>query len=127
MAIVRWTFEDPSTSEVYVFPINPSDGGSPSYEKNFVYENTSAPDGKVIVFQGRNNPVKGTFSGTILHKEQYDAFVDWFNKKNQIYITDDLGRNFSIIIESFKPSRQRAVHFPWKHSYQVDYTIVDWV
>lgn len=126
MAVVRWMFEDPNTLATYSFAINPSEGGSPAYAKNFQYSNTSAPDGKVIVFEGREQPQKIDFTGTLLTEEEYNAFVTWWEKRYQITVTDDLGRSFNIILESFQPKRERARSHPWKHSYQVTATIVNW-
>ena len=126
MAVNRWIFSDPVTLATYNFEINPSEGGSPSYNKTFVYRSTSAPDGKVIVFEGREAPKTLEFSGVLLTEAHFNAFVEWYNKKYQVQVTDDLGREFSIIIESFVPKRERAVHSPWKHSYSVRATIVDW-
>lgn len=122
----RWTFEDPNTLETYTFAINPNEGGSPQYSKKFEYRNTSAPDGKVIVFEGRDDPQTIEFSGTLLTQAQYDAFVTWWDKRYQVKITDDLGREFWIEIESFSPKRERAVHYPYKHSYTIKAIIVDW-
>lgn len=126
MAVTRWVFEDPVTLATYNFEVNPSDGGSPQYSKNISYSSTSAPGGKVIVFEGRDKPLTLEFSGVILTQAHYDAFVTWFQKRYQVNVTDDLGRQFSIIIESFSPKRERAVHSPWKHSYSVSATVVDW-
>lgn len=126
MTVVRWRFDDPSTLESYTFSINPKAGGSPAYQKQFQYRNTSAQGGKVLVFQGRDEPQKLTWDGTILDQASLDAHVTWFNKKNQIQVTDDLGRSFFIIIESFTPKRERAASSPWKHSYTLNATIVSW-
>lgn len=126
MAVVRWRFDDPVTLESYTFAVNPKAGGSPALAKQFDYANTSAQSGKALVFQGRDQVQKLTFDGTILLQAEYDAMVTWFNKKNQIKITDDLGRILYIIIEQFTPKRERAVQHPWKHSYTVNATIVNW-
>ena len=127
MAVVKWVFEDPVTLASTTFEINPNDGGSRSYEKNIGYSNTSAPDGKVIVFEGRDAPASIEFSGVLLTETQYDMFVEWWNKRYQVNVTDDLGREFSIIVEAFVPKRERARSHPWKHSYVCRATIVDWV
>lgn len=124
--VVRWRFDDPSSLESYTFAINPKDGGSPSYKKSFQYQNTSAPAGKVLVFQGRDDTQKLTWDGTILDEASFNALVTWWNKRNQITVTDDLGRVFTIIIESFEPKRVRAATAPWKHSYTLTATIVNW-
>ncbi len=124
--VVKWNFYDPVTLETYTFDINPAEGGSPALNKTITYKNTSAPDGKTLVFQGRNQPQVMEFSGTILNQSQYDAMIEWFNKVHQIKITDDLSREYWIVIESFDPKRERASHYPYKHSYTVRATIVDW-
>lgn len=124
--VVKWQFYDPVTTESYTFEINPSQGGSPQLSKNFAYQSTAAPDGKVIAFEGRIPVQTIEFSGTILSQSQYDAIIEWFNKPYQIQVTDDLGRSFVIVIEQFSPTRERAFHYPYKHSYTVRATIVDW-
>lgn len=127
MAVVRWVFDDPNTLESWTFAVNPSQGGSPSYDKNLGYQNTSAPDGKVISFEGRDNPQPFEFSGTLFTEDEYNTFVTWWNKRYQIQVTDDLGRTFTIEIKSFRPTRRRAIQHPWKHDYEVSATIVNWV
>lgn len=127
MAVVRWLFEDPVTLDSWQFEINPNEGGSPAYSKNIVYSATCAPDGKVVVFEGRDEPKKLEFSGVLLTQEHFEAFAEWYEKRYQVNVTDDLGRTFSVIIDRFDPTRQRALHYPWKHTYRVSATIVDWV
>ena len=94
MAVVRWTFYDPGSNETYTFHINPNEGGSPPYKKNFMYHTTAAPDGKTLIYQGRPEIQNLEFSGVILEQGHFDAFVTWWQKQNQIRITDDLGRTF---------------------------------
>lgn len=126
MAVVRWVFDDPVTLDSYTFDINPNEGGSPSYEKNITYESTCAPDGLVVRYEGRENPQKLQWSGTILEEDHYNAYVTWWQKHYQINVTDDLGREFSIEVDSFIPTRENSHQHPWKHSYTVNATIVDW-
>ena len=127
MPIVRkWKFFDPSTNEGYIFAVSPNADGSPQYEKSITYSNTAAPDGLTLMFEGRDNPLTLSFSGTLLTQEQYQAFVTWFKKRHQILITDDLERQFMCYITKFAAKRERAVHYPWKHSYTCEATILDW-
>lgn len=126
MAVVRWVFDDPNTLDTWEFAINPSEGGSPSYDKTITQQSTSAPDGKVILFEGRDQPQIIEFSGVLFTEAEFNAFVEWWNKRYQIQVTDDLGRQFYIVITSFKPTRRRAIQHPWKHDYSVSATIVDW-
>lgn len=126
MAVVKWVFHDPVTLIDYTFEINPNDGGSPAFEKNIIYESTTAPQGKTLVFEGADKPQKLSFAGVILYESQYQAFLDWWRKRYQIDVTDDLGRTFSILIEAFRPARKRSALYPWKHDYTIDATILDW-
>ena len=126
MAVVRWRFDDPVTLESYTFEINPSEGGSPALKKNLSYVNTAAPDGRALAFEGRMNTQTSSFKGTILTEEHYQAMETWFNKRNQIYMTDDLGRTLSIYITDFEPQRVRSVQHPWKHTYTCSYFVLDW-
>lgn len=124
--VVRWTFEDPTTLEVYTFEVNPREDNTPGWEKNFGYQNTSAPDGKVLVFEGRDNVRRGSFSGTLFTQEHFDTLQEWWAKRRQITVTDDLGRSYSVVLETFKPTRKRSYHHPWRHDYEITYVIVDW-
>lgn len=121
--VVRWTFFDPEESETHVFDVNPSAGGSPSYDKRLVYETTTA--GRALIFEGGEEPQRIEFSGVIYTQEQFEVFATWYAKKNQIQMTDDLGRSFWIFITSFKPVRGFKVSHPWRHTYTVQATIVD--
>lgn len=121
---VKWEFYDPETDESYVFEVNPSGGGSPQYMKKMNYQTTSAVDGLAIAFEGRQEAQQSSFTGTVLSKDQYDAMVAWFNKRHAVQYTDDLNRTLSIYITSFEPQRQRALHYPWKHTYTVKYMVL---
>lgn len=127
MAVVRWVFHDPSNATPdHTFAFNPADFTGPSYEKSFVYQATAAPEGRTLVFEGRDTPKKITWNGTVYTQAEYEAMVLWWGKRNQIEITDDLGRTYSVITETFNPKRRKAYHFPWCHDYEASATIVDW-
>lgn len=124
--VTKWLIEDPAAADTYSFNINPSEGGSPGYQKNITEENTTAPNGKTLLWEGLDEPQTLEFEGTILEQVQYDAFVDWFQKRRQVRLTDDLGRVYWVYITSFQPKRERAFHYPWKHSYTMTCTILSW-
>lgn len=126
MPVVRWVFTDTFMSDSYTFAVNPREGGTPVYEKNISSQNTSAPGGKTLLFEGRDVPQQNTFSGVILEQVDLDKFIEFFNRRHQFQLTDDLGRVYEIYITKFEPTRERAVHYPWKHSYTVTYTILNW-
>jgi hypothetical protein len=126
MTVTRWSFYDPFTTDTYTFEINPNDGGSRQFKRNFVFQATAAADGKTLVFEGRADPQTVDFSGTLLTEDQFNAFQTWWEKRNQILMTDDLGRTSWIVIQEFQPKRVRAVQWPWKHTYTVKATVVDY-
>jgi hypothetical protein len=125
--VVKWTFIDPSTSDSATFEINPNDDGLPGLNKTITYQNTSAPGGRVLMMEGRDEPRQGQFSGVSLSQSQHEMFEEWFGRRNQVVMTDDLGRSFVIIITSYEPKRRWTRSHPWRHDYTVSYTIVDWV
>lgn len=126
--VTKWQFVDPSTAQSYQFEINPNEDGLPGYQKTISTQTSTAPgtEGNVIVFEGRDEPRQGSFSGVTLSQSQHEAFITWFNKRNQIQVVDDLGRTFSIIITAYKPTRRWARSHNWRHDYTIDYLVVDW-
>lgn len=124
--VVRWTFYDPVTVETYTMQVNPKEGGTPGLKKNVNYKATTAATGRVLAFEGRDEPRMFDWSGTILTEQHLMDLTEWFNKRRQIQLTDDLGRQYWIYITDFTPKRERAVHHPWKHSYTMKAMEVDW-
>lgn len=124
--VVKWTFYDPIADVTHTLDVNPSAGGSPDYQKSISYMNTSAPDGKTIIFEGRDKPNEMTFEGTILSEEQYNQYKTLFDIRHQVLLTDDLGREFWIYFTGYTPRRGRKVHYPWYHTYTVKYVELDW-
>lgn len=124
--VVKWKFEDISSSETYVFEINPNDDGLPGYRKNYTQSVTTAPDGKALVFEGKSEAPTGSFSGVTLSQAQHEKFIEWFHKGNQIKITDDLERSYWVVLESYEPKRRYSRTRPWRHDYTISYIVVDW-
>lgn len=125
--VVRWKFFDPILDDNFEFPINPSDGGLPSYEKNISGEMTTARDGKRILFEGTSQPMDISFSGTLLEIEDFNWFISWYNKKYQVLLTDDLGNDTWVYLTQFTPKRKRSFQHDWAISYEAKMSIVDWV
>lgn len=120
----RWTIYDPVDLETYTFEINPNAGGSPSNKKNVSYTNTTA--GKAIIYEGRDQVQELEWSGVILTQTHYEKYIEWWEKRRQILLTDDLGRQFWIYLKEFNPTRELSRSYPWRHSYSVIATILDW-
>ena len=127
MAVTRWIFDDLTTLETWTMNVNPREGGAPSYKKNISYQNTAGTDGNVLAFEGRDEAQTSEFSGVILTETMYNTLYTWFNKRHQIQVTDDLGREFVIYITSFDAKRKWSTSHPWRHDYTMTYTIINWV
>jgi len=123
---IAWEFYDPVEDETYEWEINPNDGGYPSRNKSIAYEATAAPNGQTLAFEGRESPATISFSGTILTESQFNTINTWYEKSNQIRLTDDLGREFWIYIRSFSPTRVRSINYPWRHTYSIEAIVLDW-
>lgn len=120
----RWVFHDPVTDESYTFVVNPNEGGTPSRKKKLGYQATTAPDGAVIMYEGREEPQNTEVSGTILYRLQYDAMIEWFDKRHPVEVTDDLDRIMTIYITDFEAKRVRSRNYPWKHTFTMKYIVL---
>lgn len=126
--VVKWTFSDLSqaTPTSVTWEINPNEGSLPEYQKNITTQTTSAPGGRVILMEGRDEPRQGSLSGVSITESQHLMFIEWFEKGNQIRMTDDLGREFDIVITGYAPTRRWSATHPYRHDYTLDYIMIDW-
>jgi hypothetical protein len=124
-ARIPWIFTDPFTAETYSMEVNPNEF-SETHQKKISFEVAAAPGGKTLVFEGNADPVKYSVSGTLLTEAQYNAMMTWYEKRVQIQIQDDLGRTFTVYITSFSPTRKRSTTYPWRHTWNADFTEVNW-
>lgn len=122
---VAWTFYDPVTSEQYAFQVNPNEHTAPNRQKKMSIADTSAPDGRTILFEGRREVQKTSWSGVIISQEQFQEFDVWFEKPYQILLTDDRGQEYWVYLDSWAPTRQRAQNYPWKHEYTMSAYVLD--
>lgn len=124
--VVRWKFFDPILDQEFVFTFNPSEVSLPSYEKNITSRQTTASDGKAILFESQANVLEIGFNGVLFEESDYDWFLTWFNKKYQVKLTDDLGNEFWCYLTSFSSDRRRSFHHDWCMDYKAKAVIVDW-
>lgn len=122
--VARWTFEDASVPETYEFPINPVEN-SYSLKKDIVQQKTLAPDGQTILFEGRDEPRNFSFSGTLLSAAQHNKFIEWFEKRRQIKVTDDLGIETLIYIVGYSTERGWRQSHPNRRTYTVEAVVVE--
>lgn len=122
--VTRWTFTDTVTSTNVTFEINPDTGGTPDINRSIGTEFTTVPSQKTLLYTNANPPREIDFSGSIITQSAYDTFVIWVNKSNPILLTDDLGRQFTIVITDFTPKRTRNSTTPYYHTYDVKALVV---
>jgi hypothetical protein len=123
--VVRWTFQDLTTLQTYTMAVNPREDNTPGFEKSFAIEQTTAPGGKTLVFEGTDRPRRGGFSGALYTESEYTTLWEWWDRRNQIRITDDLGRSFTVIFETYMPKRKRSYDHPWRHDYEITYIVLN--
>lgn len=126
MAVVKWRFTDPVTSEVFIFDINPSPSSSaqPEYNKTLTYESTSDAGGQTIVFEGRSEPQRMEWEGVVFTQEEHERFVEWWQKRYQIEITDDLGETFLVYLTNYRPKRGSRVSHRERRTYSMTATLI---
>lgn len=126
MSRTPWQLYDPVTTEEYNWPVNPNeDTGSHNVTRQTGYEvyagmrQTASGDDRIdsIVFVTGDGPSQFSYSGYVYTQEQLEALEDWANRDYDVILTDDLGRQFSIIIDNFELKRTRFRNKPYKHSY----------
>ena len=120
-----WKFEDLVALTEVNREINPAESDAAPIERSILYQSTAAPSGRVLMFEGRVKPRMMTFSGTLLTEDQFNVWKTWTQKQNQIKLTDHLGREYMIVLTSFKPKMNKTSFlYPWKHTFTADCVIV---
>lgn len=126
MARIAWRWEDPTEGTVEFMSINPNEGASPSFKKTLTKETTTAPGGQgsLLIYEGADEPSEFAFSGVLLFQEQYEFLQIAWSKRHLVLLTDDLGRIFTLYLESFTPRRVRSKTYPWRHTFDATAVIV---
>lgn len=121
---IGWIFEDPVESTTLVMEVNPNSGASPDFKKTITKKVTTAPGGRVLLFEGNDPPQQFDFSGVILTEGQYNFLYNAWSKRHLLRITDDLLRTFEVYFESFSPKRKVSATNRWRHDYSASTVIV---
>lgn len=123
---VKWTLTDPSgvAPANYTFEINPSHGGIVSFKKLLIYNVYAAADGSLVALEGRQPLVDFQFVGDVLSQAQFTALELWYQKRNRVVVTDDLGQTFNVYIHSLAWTRKPSTNYPWFHSYTCDSKVI---
>lgn len=97
----RWQLEDPVTSAIYQFTVNPKAQGG-MIPVPTVSEKTTTT-GQPISNEGAARASEMVATGFLLTEAQYDAFLTWVNKPYRVFLTDDLGRQYIAFVKAFQP------------------------
>lgn len=122
MARIPWVFEDLVDNTVEFMALNPNEGASPTFLKTLNKVQTTT--GRTLIQEGQDQPQAFRFSGAILTEAHYMFLLRAWEKRHLVRLTDDLGRTFTIYMETFEPSRIRSATYPWRHTYQASAMIV---
>lgn len=117
MANHRWILQGYSLG-VIRFPINPREGALPNFEKKVTVHTSSL--GAPIFFEGRQEPQRMPFTGSILTQEHYQFFKSWFDHDYAVTITDDLGQTVNAYLVKFTPKRKNRHSHPWAADYDCE-------
>lgn len=118
MARTPWKLTDNSTGSPVVleFDWNPNKFDPPGRSANVAEELTTAPNGQVIVFQGRDKTRKATFAGAVGSQTFYNSLNTWKDKWYPLTLTDDQNNSWTILITDWKWTRIRRTN-NWRYDY----------
>jgi hypothetical protein len=79
----------------------------------------TSPQGGLVTFQGRDNPVRLQFSGIVNSETFYNELRTQLDKYYPLELTDDQGSSWSVIIESYDMERLNRALNLWRYDYNV--------
>lgn len=123
--VMRWALYDPHNGESWIMPINPREMSSPFPEKAVSLRQTTAIDGRALLFEGSSTVPDWTFSGRILTADHYAQLLYWSQKRNRITITDHFGRIIPCYLLKFDPTPKRAINRYWSHDYTMTAMVLE--
>jgi hypothetical protein len=116
--MVQWKLTDNSSGSpvVLTFDINPSEFDHPGRRSNILSQLVTAPNGGIVVFQGRDHPRELTFKGAVLTQTFYDSLDLWKDKHYPLTLTDDQGNVWTILFQTWTWQRIKRRN-PWRFDY----------
>ena len=121
MSRIPWSFTDSemATPDVYYFDVNPkADNGSFAVQKGISYSVVAGQnDGSAVIHETVDDIMKVSYSGIMLSMGQYFQFLTWVSKDRPVTLTDDLGQQSLIYIESLGISRAPKRHYGSRQEY----------
>jgi hypothetical protein len=120
----RWTLYDPSTDESWEMQFNPNKMTSPHAPDGtqiFTRSATRPSAGSVArVLVGKLQPHDWSFSGVVREEVHFRQLHAWSRKRQQVQLTDHLGRTWLIRILSMDVNeRKPTLRRNWRFEYTV--------
>lgn len=112
----RWTFYDPATLETWRLPRNPQRMTPPVPLRRTRAERDAF--GNVRISRTGVGTFPWEFQGRVHSQDEYDTFEDWAGR-NQVVVTDHLGREHLVIPVAFDPTPyvRNGTRNPWLFDY----------
>lgn len=123
MPRVAWSLTDNSSGSpvVYDFQVNPNTFKPPGRIPSIQQNQSSAPNGVTILFQGRDEAPAGQMGGFIHTEAQFNDINEWGNKQFPLILTDDQSTTWEILITGFNLTRLRRAINQWRYDYTIDF------
>lgn len=124
--MAQWKLTDNSTGTPveYNFYVNPKTQGFDGRKANVTSETSTAPNGQVLLFQGRDKVPTFKFSGHIISSAQYSDMNTWLEKPYPMVLTDDQSRAWTVLITSYTLERVKRANNQYRFDYNVDGLII---
>jgi hypothetical protein len=121
--MARNTFYDPVTNQTYEWHRNHAEEEAGALTRTVTATGTTGLTGMVRT-QGERQPFVIKLKGKIVHRDQHQAFLLWFQRcENQTIIFTD----FEVQITDYEPQRVRRLKAsapdPAMQDYSIDYTL----
>ena len=125
MARIAFELYDPLNDYTYSMEVNPNSSNSLGSKSNYNYMAPTASIDGPIISQGMHEVRKLELSGSFLSENQYNQMLLFSARDYPWHLTDDLGREFRVICESFDPKRMKNQVYPWYHEYSWTLIVIE--
>lgn len=126
---MRNRFTDRLTGETYDWHINHAEESGGGRQREITHSSNTSGLG-LVRQQGAQQPLKFTFTGSILHLAQHEAMWHFFElcQSRTIFFRDFYGDEYEVVITNFEPTRTRGrnpqdpsvpLHY-WKYTIEME-------
>lgn len=124
--MAQWTLTDNSTGSpvVLTFDWNPNEFEPPGRNTTISNDLTTAPNGQSIIFQGRDQLRRATFSGKVGTETFFNDLDTWKDKHYPLTLTDDQGQSWTILFQSWRWTRVRTANNQWRYNYTAEVIVL---